>query len=604
MRIQCGGKGSSHARITVAVAGSLAMLLACAGQAKAQVWTRAIVRTGEAAPGVEGATFGLLGVPLISDTGMITFQAVLTGDGATAETDHSLWKKHSADIPRLMAREGQQAPGCPPGVVLAAMDNPIPGSNNGAVGFFTTLRGEGVTEANDNGVFIALAPQVMQKACREGDQAPGLPGATVEPMTLESQRNFSMERGALYFGLPLVIAGDGVTADNDEALFNGHWSGMMPRLREGSVAPQSNAVVDWVEVGDFPAISLNAAGVLIGLSGPGVTPQNNIAAYSGPLPNPLMIARRGNPVLGMQGAVFSELGVPHAYGSGLSALLWARVSGTGVTEQNDTMMLWSSGGPATVVAREGDGLFGQPTGVVYGEFDANADGVLVQFAIKLFPARLAGIGVDETNDRCLVSNAGFAALRVIVREGQVAPEFDGPGGTTFASFDSYHMNGPGWVVFAATLSDGNEGLYVWDSARGVKLIAREGGLVRTGPGVYGTVTDIAMWGSTGPSNGADGRRTPQNQSTRIVFWAALAAEGGEAPSEAIVLSSMFGCTADYNADFEVTSADITAYLQAWFADLANGTHAADLNFDGLTGSADITLFLQRWFQGLMDGGCS
>ncbi|MBC7834497.1 MAG: hypothetical protein H7Y88_05275 [Phycisphaerales bacterium] len=61
------------------------------------------------------------------------------------------------------------------------------------------------------------------------------------------------------------------------------------------------------------------------------------------------------------------------------------------------------------------------------------------------------------------------------------------------------------------------------------------------------------------------------------------------------------CPADFNGDGSVGSGDITAYLAAWFADLANGTTLS--NFDGNPAitSADITAFLAAWFGSI--GGC-
>ncbi|MBC7834533.1 MAG: agmatine deiminase family protein [Phycisphaerales bacterium] len=61
------------------------------------------------------------------------------------------------------------------------------------------------------------------------------------------------------------------------------------------------------------------------------------------------------------------------------------------------------------------------------------------------------------------------------------------------------------------------------------------------------------------------------------------------------------CPADFNHDGVVGSSDITAYLTAWFADLANGTTLS--NFDAVPeiGSSDITAFLTAWFEALATG---
>ncbi|MBC7834801.1 MAG: hypothetical protein H7Y88_06840 [Phycisphaerales bacterium] len=61
------------------------------------------------------------------------------------------------------------------------------------------------------------------------------------------------------------------------------------------------------------------------------------------------------------------------------------------------------------------------------------------------------------------------------------------------------------------------------------------------------------------------------------------------------------CPADFNGDSLISSSDITAFLAAWFSDLASGTLTADFNASGSTGSSDITAFLSAWFEALASG---
>ncbi|HYE02119.1 MAG TPA: GC-type dockerin domain-anchored protein, partial [Phycisphaerales bacterium] len=60
------------------------------------------------------------------------------------------------------------------------------------------------------------------------------------------------------------------------------------------------------------------------------------------------------------------------------------------------------------------------------------------------------------------------------------------------------------------------------------------------------------------------------------------------------------CPADFNDDGALTTSDISAFLVAWFSDLAGGTAAADFNADGSVTTSDISAFLAAWFQGLTD----
>lgn len=61
------------------------------------------------------------------------------------------------------------------------------------------------------------------------------------------------------------------------------------------------------------------------------------------------------------------------------------------------------------------------------------------------------------------------------------------------------------------------------------------------------------------------------------------------------------CPADFDGSGSVSSADITSFLSAWFADLTSGTLTADFNQSGSTTSADITAFLGAWFAAIADG---
>ncbi|HYE02024.1 MAG TPA: GC-type dockerin domain-anchored protein [Phycisphaerales bacterium] len=63
------------------------------------------------------------------------------------------------------------------------------------------------------------------------------------------------------------------------------------------------------------------------------------------------------------------------------------------------------------------------------------------------------------------------------------------------------------------------------------------------------------------------------------------------------------CPADFNGSGSVTTADISAFLTAWFADISGGTRTADFNNSGVTNTADVSAFLSAWFAAIAQGGC-
>lgn len=62
------------------------------------------------------------------------------------------------------------------------------------------------------------------------------------------------------------------------------------------------------------------------------------------------------------------------------------------------------------------------------------------------------------------------------------------------------------------------------------------------------------------------------------------------------------CTPDFDGSGSVATSDVSAFLSAWFADLAQGTNlAGDFNCDGVVASTDLSAFLSAWFAAL--DGC-
>ncbi|MBC7834436.1 MAG: hypothetical protein H7Y88_04955 [Phycisphaerales bacterium] len=64
---------------------------------------------------------------------------------------------------------------------------------------------------------------------------------------------------------------------------------------------------------------------------------------------------------------------------------------------------------------------------------------------------------------------------------------------------------------------------------------------------------------------------------------------------------LYTSIADWDNSGTIGSADITAFLAAWFADLQNNTLIADFDHNNTTGSSDITAFLTAWFFALGGG---
>jgi hypothetical protein len=82
-----------------------------------------VLTNKHAVPGVAGATFSGFGQPILIDNGEVMFFASLAGAGITAGNNEALFVGDPSD-PRLIAREGAQAPGRPAGATFTEFEGP------------------------------------------------------------------------------------------------------------------------------------------------------------------------------------------------------------------------------------------------------------------------------------------------------------------------------------------------------------------------------------------------------------------------------------------------------------------------------------------------
>lgn len=119
--------------------------------------------------------------------------------------------------------------------------------------------------------------------------------------------------------------------------------------------------------------------------------------------------------------------------------------------------------------------------------------------------------------------------------------------------------------------------------------------VATEVGVFATANGGQTWSTTnqGPANVSVDEITFMHGSTTL-----LAATHGRGLWTAEVQT----CTADWDRQGGVNSADISAFLASWLASVTGGTLEADFNGDLTVNSADISAFLATWLSQL-GAGC-
>ncbi len=235
--------------------------------------TTLLARVGDPAPGTEpGVVFAGLPnaeVPLgfLPGGGAVAFPAVLTGPGVDSGNDDGIWSDASGVL-ALVVREDSPVPGLGPDVTFG-----MPGlhrftSVREAL-FFATLRGGGVTDADDETLWSHLEGTFTLRA-REGDAAPG-----TEPGVVFGEGLLGSRPGAFPFAdfndaggllLRADLLGPGVDEFNDEALFSDRSGRMEIIVREGDPAP-----------GADPGVTLGGEGVSLNLDYPVMNDLGHVA---------------------------------------------------------------------------------------------------------------------------------------------------------------------------------------------------------------------------------------------------------------------------------------------------------------------------------------
>lgn len=130
--------------------------------------TRALAaRSGDVAPGT-GANFRSFTDPVLNEAGQTAFRGILTGPGVDGDNERGVWTTDAiSGTPRLVAREGDAAPGAP-GVTFSVFGGDLLLNGAGQTVFFANLEGA-VDNSNDRGIWATNRHGVLTYIVREGD---------------------------------------------------------------------------------------------------------------------------------------------------------------------------------------------------------------------------------------------------------------------------------------------------------------------------------------------------------------------------------------------------------------------------------------------------
>lgn len=86
-------------------------------------------------------------------------------------------------------------------------------------------------------------------------------------------------------------------------------------------------------------------------------------------------------------------------------------------------------------------------------------------------------------------------------------------------------------------------------------------------------------------------------------WRWVSSEAATVGDRPVLEVTYVLCAADWDGNGRIEPADVGAYVNAWFADLVNGTLVADFDHSGTTTPADVGSFISAWFAALSGQGC-
>lgn len=366
----------------------------------------------------------------------------------------------------VVALSGDPAPGAGAGVTFATLTFNfavgVPFMNNsGRVAFLTGLAGTGVSGVNDFAIYCGQ-PGSLSIVAREGAAAAELPGLTYG--TLSEMPLFG---GADAVSFRAVLAGAGVAAGNNDALFAGSAGAMALAAREGFFAPGTpgstyftfgTAAVSQTTTLAYGGSSTDGAGLWYGIPG-------SITSF----------ARVGMEAPGfLAGSTYSAFVGPGA-GAGATQVLVnsaGQVAYRGAAFDMEVLgvrgAIWGgTPGSTHLIAKVGDeaeGFFGDPLGTYSGFRNP----VLTDSGAVAFQATIGGVPADR--DSAIYRTIILGEMDHVIGEGDPAPGTSG----VFQTLDD--------------TASGGSGVPRMNNAHGVAFFARV-----TGVGITGD-NDEGVWG--------------------------------------------------------------------------------------------------------------
>lgn len=400
-----------------------------------------VARTNNPAPGLPGDVVfqNFLSDILLNNAGDVAFLGVLT---AETPEQNSIWSGGSGAEIALIARDGQQAPGMPIGVSFFGFES-LRLNSAGQVAFSSGLRGSGINGTNDQAIW-SDKQGALTAIARNGEQAPGLPPGlnfahfgVFDGLVPEISFN-SRGQTAFLAG----ISGLG----SSEFYNGSVWSEASGRLAfvalAGDHAPGVSAEAKFERFGSPVLNSQGHTAFRATITGPNIDRSNNTGIWIQRDDVLAMVVQTGDPAPGLSsdvrfGSLFSDTSdnfFAPAINSTGDIVFRAILTGVGGDRNHDISIWAGSSDELRLLARTGDHAPGLPDGVIFSGFDSPVLNDAGQTAFRGF---VVGEGIDSSNDIGIWAQDRSGEFQLIARGGdmlEVSPgQFVQIGAPSFAA---------------------------------------------------------------------------------------------------------------------------------------------------------------------------
>jgi hypothetical protein len=440
---------------------------------------RTVAVTNAPAPGLgPGASFSSLFAIDLNNKGETAFHATLSGAGVNPSNNTSFWSEGDGSL-KIVAREGDQAPGRPSGEVFGEfLLYPFLSETGRTVFPASLLNGPGDF---DEGVW-AYDEGALSVVASTGEQAPGAPSGFQFAAFLSNDR------------LPAISDNGQVMV---EPFLTGPGGGVRGLWLQTSGPPALVMLSGMQAPGFAPGVTINGPGGFkdapsvnnsgdtafeATLSGPGITSETRVTVWKTEGGSLQLVMQSGDPAPGAPaGASFTGF-IPYPSVLFNNAGQVAFHAYTGDSGGQTGEGIWSEGGGILhAVAHSGQPAPGAPGHVFAGFLSPllNDNG------------QTAFTGYLDDGKQGIWSE-GTGALELVATIGGPAPQFDA--GATFTSMGG-HLNDRGQLFLEGNVAEpgmgsNSSGIWVHNPDGRLGLLVRVGDSLEVAPGDVRSITGL------------------------------------------------------------------------------------------------------------------